>query len=235
MGITTSRGNTATALQYDNSGRLVEYRDAAGAQRKYEHDATGLRSVTGPEGDTLRYEYDRAGRIAALRYDDKGRASTKKYKYDDAGRVTETTNEDGTVEQFQYDATGRLLTKRDRFGSTYKYQYADNGRFAAIEGPFGTERWKYDSQGRMVEHADPAEGVFRFEYADKEDQVTVIDPGGSRMRVTTNAAGQPLLVEDAAGGRIHTSMTKTAGWRKRARRATGSSSATTTRSAVSPS
>jgi YD repeat-containing protein len=189
--------------RYDRDGRLLARWDADGSETRYEYTQAGaLAAIASPSGARLEYQRDAAGRTASIAHTYQGRRAVVSYAYDDAGRVTRHTREDGTSESYGYDASGRLVERTSPLDNHYRYQYDDHGRIAAIEGPFGTERFEYDAAGRITEHADPVQGTFRFEYSDRPDAITTIDPNGARTRVSLNAQGQPVQIEDPQGDKI---------------------------------
>lgn len=163
-------GRAETAARYDADGRLttlttvVESRTVL--ELHYAYDVVGRivrfeRRDAGGEPAVVEYEYDAAGRIAAVH---QGSARTE-YGYDEAGNRTAVTADGGTVTA-SYDERDRLLA----FG-TARYTHDPDGTLRTRSGPDGTATYDFDDLGalRSVVLADGR----RVEY--------VVDAGGRRI------------------------------------------------------
>jgi RHS repeat-associated protein len=158
---------------------------------------------------TLRYQYDPAGRLAAITMP--GNLTTR-LGYDAAGRLVQRVLPDGSRLTSEQDTEGRLLAEA---------RYADAGPGAA---PLSLSRFQYDEEGRLQQVRDSVGVVGKLEYTnadqvarltnalgaatqfDYDDNgllVARIDAADSAdaatRRLTRDSHGQPTLLEDANG------------------------------------
>lgn len=126
-------GNYAAALNYDNLGRLTEFRDSAAnvAIEHYTYDATGNRLSFANAGATTPYGYDATShRLTSVgsfsrSYDAVGNSisvlsGAKSYAYNQANRLSQVKLGTATVQNYAYNARGeRVQRGLDTTSSTY--------------------------------------------------------------------------------------------------------------------
>lgn len=164
-----THGNLATAVDasgtttfvYDTADRLtkVTYPDAKFLQFTYNAGGQRTKSVD-QTGYTLNYQYDAAGRLAALK--DGSNTSVVSYVYDTAGRLSEKDLGNGTYTTYQYDAAGELLhlvnhaprptpNQAGPVNSFFDYTYDNLGRVATQTNSDGAWVYTYDAVGELTQ------------------------------------------------------------------------------------
>jgi RHS repeat-associated protein len=142
------------ALTYDTSDRLTRIDYPGGRWLQFSYDAGGRRSqMVDQDGFTVKYTYDVAGRLTALR--DATDAIINSYTYDAAGRVIREDKGNGTFSEYSFDAAGRIIsiTHRDPGGainSQYGYAYDVLGRRVGMTAPEGAWTYTYDLAGQLT-------------------------------------------------------------------------------------
>ena len=218
----------ASALRWDEEGRLVEVAGAEGA----------LRVTHGPQGPTtvtlgatvLRRTFDAEGRL--LREELPGDAAH--YARDAAGRVESITDARGQTVRIERDAQGQPVTLTraggatrvawDQDGRPQRVTHADGthtvvthgadgGLLLSQTGPEGVRRLvQQDAQGRVVETRDGVGRVDRFQRDARGDLLRLERGGELLLELTRDAAGRPCAVRDGVGNVSSWSRTPR-GWR----------------------
>lgn len=184
----------SVALQYEaGSRRLVQvtthYRDAAGA---------ALSRVR------VRYEYDAAGRLAAVHTDlspeDRqaadGRIYTVRYGYDTAGRVASVVQGDGSALAVEYDDAGRVRRLTDALGRVTTLSYDSVARRTTVTDALGQATvLAFDAADRLVEISGAAIGGASLR------QAFAYDADGDLV-ASRNAAGEETVFEHTASGAL---------------------------------
>ena len=168
-----------------SSGKLVEsctyYRDGS------------LRSLTDASGKTVRYEYDDAGRLEALRDEEDGLLAG--YRYTAAGRIREVITKGGIKTTYAYDEDGNIsrLTIGDGTQDGLLYDafllYDLNGNRTKKSG----ERLQADGErGKMSV-------TFRY---DSMNRLTGEDREGAGERYAYDLCGNRLSKEQYRKGAV---------------------------------
>ena len=168
-----------------SSGKLVEsctyYRDGS------------LRSLTDASGKTVRYEYDDAGRLEALRDEEDGLLA--EYRYTAAGRIREVITKGGIKTAYAYDEDGNIsrLTIGDGTQDGLLYDafllYDLNGNRTKKSG----ERLQADGErGKMSV-------TFRY---DSMNRLTGEDREGAGERYAYDLCGNRLSKEQYRKGAV---------------------------------
>lgn len=121
-------------FSWDKNSNLLTATNALGTT-SYEYNANNAttRYRTGT-GESLSYEYDRAGRITAqiLSNDSGSQRATSRYEYDEAGRLLSITDHQNRKTLFSYDRAGRMQTRTQPNGITATYSYDLRDQITAI-------------------------------------------------------------------------------------------------------
>ena len=169
--ITKSSDGVATALGYDNYGRLTEKNDGA-TRTIYGYDTNDrVNSIVHSKtvgGQTLHqesYNYDPANNLnwklvnsvlTSYTYDSIDQLKTENssslsntYNYDNNGNRTSRISNAGT-DTYTYDYGDKLtgITRSYGASSTYTYDYC--GRTSTIAGPGGTRIFNWDFEDRLT-------------------------------------------------------------------------------------
>lgn len=215
---------------YDAAGRQVRSTDAAGAVTSTVYDAAGnvlkrtqhatLNSTTADGDDrSIRFAYDRAGRLI---YTIDAIGALQETKYDDAGRIVErtrfarvpplgtgnydvktiqgllVTNPADQKEKFEYDAAGRQVRAIDALGFSETYAYDKAGNRTSFTNKKGdTWTYVYDAMGRMTEEKSPLVAL-AWQATEGSVSVSVAD-GRVVTRMAYDALGQLVSRTEAAG------------------------------------
>ncbi|MGD9723617.1 MAG: putative Ig domain-containing protein [Pirellulales bacterium] len=158
-----------TTAHYDAGGQQDQTTDARGLSMRYEYDKAGrltktIAQVSGPDIET-RTEYDKLGRRTA---EIDARGLRTEYKYDDLGRLTEVW-----LPSITDGSTGSTTGQ-----AKYKYLYDKYGNQVAITDPENhTTRFTYDAHGRQLTRTLPI-GVATTGNPDDFQESFQYDPHG---------------------------------------------------------
>ncbi|MGQ7829974.1 LysM peptidoglycan-binding domain-containing protein [Altererythrobacter sp. Z27] len=174
-------------IAYDGSGRVssVTQQVAAGDVRVTSLSyGSGFTSVTGPDGQVTRLDYDAAGQLTKITappafvgaaaqvvqfaYDVDGNlvsvtdaaGKVTRYSYDEFGNVTKIIDPNfNTVERW-YDAGNRLVRERTYGSDAASSSVEQNSRFA-YDGE-GHLRYSIDRDGRVIEYGYNSQGELQY-------------------------------------------------------------------------
>jgi len=197
-----------TLYEYDALNRIIsqtlDYGGAIAAGTvRYEDDSAGQRiKTTYPDGENIRYRYDKAGRL--IRVEDF--AGTTIYTRDAAGRKTKMDYPNGATVAYEYDdnnrTTGLRVTDPDGrvfVDRTYTYDETGN-KTGEIHAEDDTDRdIQYDALNRItsVTYHWPETEVYQYTY----------DPAGNRLTETVNGEVTTFVYD--ADGRVIQQITPT--------------------------
>jgi RHS repeat-associated protein len=219
VGVTVSAGGVSQyelALIRDQLGRVVERTETfAGSDsvvRAYEYDRAGRLAAVRDDGHLTSYEYDLAGNLVA---ETSPGGSTVDTRYDERDALVER---DGV--RYRYDAAGRLAAAGD-----VEFEYDRLGNLLTVTGGPGPEiTYEVDGAGRRV--AKRVDGrlvqgfayhdalrpaaeldatgavVARFVYGPSAWTLSYVERGGATLLVVTDQTGTPRLLVDAGSGEI---------------------------------
>ncbi|MCC7339273.1 MAG: hypothetical protein IT422_29625, partial [Pirellulaceae bacterium] len=181
---------------YDSSGNLIRAEGAGGiASYDYDSDSQRLVKISDPQGHTLSFTYDLAGRRASSTDQTGYRLG---YSYDAAGRLQQIADSNGSTQvRYDYDESGFLSRKTLGNGVYTSFRYDANGQLLSLENTAPDHSllsrfdYTYDSQG-MRTSMRTLEGLWSYEYDDLGQLTKWVNPQG---RITT-------IVYDAAGNRV---------------------------------
>ncbi|EIQ00176.1 Rhs family protein [Opitutaceae bacterium TAV1] len=146
VSFTDSRGHT-TKRYYDAEGRLALVIDPLNQWTIYRYNA--VNEVTGwidPRGNALWLERDAMGRIVRQ---DNALGQTLRWTYDSAGRLATRANGEQTA-RYTYDAAGRLTAIDYGRGQVVTYERDGLGRLVSARTAEITTRYTYDALDRVT-------------------------------------------------------------------------------------
>ncbi|MFJ3450219.1 RHS repeat-associated core domain-containing protein [Pseudomonas sichuanensis] len=209
---------TEERFERDAEGRLLAHVDALDRSTTWSYTHAGLPSErVDAAGYTLRYHWDKLGRLVCL---DNQNGSRAAFCYDLVGRLSQETGFDGLAKHYRYDVhTGRLaftqvgqrrVTIRfDRMGRLIErtaslgeqvesehYAYNGNGQLLQARNAVSMLQWFHDQAGNMVrEHlhylgiGTPMVAVWQHEYDALNQRVATIRPDGHKVSWLTYGSG----------------------------------------------
>ncbi len=193
-------GNTYR-YKYNQNKQLIEKTTPSGAKTTYSYEKGRLSKVTYPNGGSVSYRYDAAGRLIEETKEPLGATTT--YQYDDADRLIAVTDPMGNTIRYGYDMRGNKIYTIDAKGYMTKYLYDGNNNLIKTIYPDGTETtYEYDGEDRIktITYANGATN--KFEY-DALGRVTKqIDAMGNFVAFTYDALGNVLQKTDRDGNII---------------------------------
>lgn len=178
----------ATEYVTDSIGRLMVRRDPLGNQTTYTYDAQLITSITDPLGNTIRFEYDDAGRL--IRQIDPLGGVTQ-YGYDALGRRTTETDPLGRTQTTTYRADGLIESITDAAGNVTRFEYDLTDNQTAVIDPLGQRTaFAYDALGRQIRKTDPIGYSATYAYDAVGNLIEVLDRNDRLRRFTYNEIDQ---------------------------------------------
>ncbi|WP_179107072.1 DUF6531 domain-containing protein, partial [Variovorax sp. KK3] len=196
---TYRRAQDDTLMQFDDNGRLQSVTQRNGWRTTYRHSYWGLASIQNPFGANLLLDYDRQGRLTAVRREP-GIGSVS-FSYDTAGRLASVQYQDGQRRSYLYEnaafphaLTGILDESGARVSS---FTYDPQGRAIVTERALGADRHQvsYVTDGQ-AEVVDPLGTRRSFSYATAQGQLSVT---GASLPSAGSEADAASRVQDASG------------------------------------
>lgn len=210
--ITAGPNSRTASWAYDSSGRfLTSKTDIESLQTTFAYYPNGtLKTETNPYGQTSTYEYDSWFRkIKTTDYLQK----TIAYGYTkDTGNnttVLSAVSSDGTATSDVYNQFGRKIieTVKANINGIFiskNYSYNIYGKVTEEGMPYNPNpirksQTKYDNYGRVKESISPTNQIATFTYS---GLTTFVDDGSKTKKVTKDAIGNIIEVNDGVGGII---------------------------------
>ncbi len=108
------------------------------------------------------YEYDELGRQISMTGNN---GQHVRYAYDAEGRLTRTIDSQGRTTHLEYDPRGRLLKQVDAAGGTTSFAYDIGDNLTQVTDPRGlTTRYDYDGFGQLWKQNSPDTGTTTHQY-----------------------------------------------------------------------
>ncbi|WP_171906854.1 DUF6531 domain-containing protein [Jiangella alba] len=205
----------------DASGKVTAIALSDGRSVSYGYTGDLLTSVTDVRGGVTEYEYDAAGRLAAITdplgnevmrstYDAQGRVISQvdagggtwgfEYVDDGAYQTTRTTDPRGGVSRDVY-YNNVLVESETAGGAITTYQYDERLRLAATVDPHGrTTRHTYDANDNLLSTTHPNGDREAFTYSSGGDLLTETSPEGRKTTYTYDANHRVATTTDPNGG-----------------------------------
>lgn len=134
--------------KYDNSGRLIEKVFSSGESHTFSYRGDQLISIASPRFKQ-EYGYDKQGRVSTM--EDKVLGLTVRWDYDRFGRVKAVSSRDIGKIEYQYDQAGRIKTIIDPDSEKTQYSYDLSGRVKEIKYPNGVDqKYSYNEKINAV-------------------------------------------------------------------------------------
>ncbi|GAA2710696.1 DUF6531 domain-containing protein [Actinoplanes palleronii] len=166
--------------RYDDAGRVVEVRFGDAAVR-YRYDGANRTpsDIVDGEGGVTRLEV--RGDLVHRIVDPDG--VTVDFGFDDAGRLVATTDADGNTARLERDGLGRVVAAITPLGRRTTFEYGPGGHLVAQTDPDGA-RWQceYSRAGRATARIDPLGARHEFHHGPHGEVEASRDPLG---RITT--------------------------------------------------
>lgn len=166
--------------ELDGAPRVTEHDTSDGEHYRFDYDfAAGTTTVTGRQGESWQWWYDRETYITAHRTPGGGMyrftynedhfpvnielpgGRTVAYEYDIQNRVLKTTDPEGRVTQTQWNGEFDEITRTALDDdAVWKTQYNAHGQPVQETDPEGrVTQYAYDEQGQMCSRTDAADGT----------------------------------------------------------------------------
>nr|WP_315403945.1 RHS repeat-associated core domain-containing protein [uncultured Pseudomonas sp.] len=212
---------TEERFERDAESRLLAHVDALDRCTTWTYTVAGLLAerVDAAE-NTLRYRWDKLGRLTGLENENESHAS---FRYDPVGRLLEESGFDGLTTRYQYDTnTGRLTSThvgQRRLDVTFDpvgrlisrvasqgdqreeetFAYDGNGRLIQAINAASKLQWFHDEAGNLVrEHqhylatGTPMVAVWQHEYDALNLRTSTTRPDGHKVSWLTYGSGHLL-------------------------------------------
>lgn len=175
-----------TTNTYNVRGQLLSTSNARGEVTTYAYDTSGyLLAIDGSlpgDGDTIRYGYDRFGRIRSVTDTD---GYTLAYSYDNLDRLTNVSYPDGTFTtvtfnkldrenvrdrlgretRFEFNPIRQLISVTDPLRRVTRFDYCNCGALTGLVDPMGRRTsWRYDIQSRLISKEYVDGSTIQYEY-----------------------------------------------------------------------
>lgn len=146
-----------TRMEYDDLGRTRKVTDHKDREVSYEYGRLNeRRSITYPDGKTVRYDYDDGFHLTEVQ----GPDTRVNYQYDKRGYLTEKVFENGIKTTYGYDETGQpnRLTHWNRNEKLDEYQYTYDAmgnkvgivkQRSGLKRESGNYQYQYDALNRL--------------------------------------------------------------------------------------
>jgi len=215
--ISTASGSLR--LDYNRDGFIEEITDQSGRSVEYDYDNLDLTAFTGPDGETITYDYDSEHHLTEVKsprgdgsyvnqYDDLGRVIKQTdprrgiytFDYNDAAKTTTITDQLQRVTVNRYDDRLRMIEKTDPLGQTEYFTYDDDNNVTSYTDKKGyTYDYQYDHRGNVLQITDPLQRVTRFSYNSLNKPVLMVLPDSREYHYDYDDAGNLLTATDPLG------------------------------------
>jgi RHS repeat-associated protein len=195
---TDRRGNIRSTLYHTILNLPVLKKDALGNETYYSYDRNGnLKKVTYPDGTSISYTYDRAGRMVSTTAQN---GLVTKLSYDGNGNIIRINDDETRVYQFKYDLNNRIVSAEDPLGGITLYSYDGAGNQKKVtDAESNATGYAYDAAGRLKEVTDALNGTVTAEYDLNGNTLKTTDQNGTSTSYHYDVIGQVLAEVDAAG------------------------------------
>jgi len=201
--ITGGSGETY-AYTYNDSGNVTGVEDPLRRDTRFTYTTTldDLSSVTDARGNGMDYEYDAAGNLESITYEDE---TSESFTYDASGNVLTWTNRRGDTVAYTYDAAGQLISKD--YPNTpeidYLYTYDIAGNLLSATGPEGTTLMTYEPDTDWLARIEyPGGRWFAFDYDNAGRRTRRTDQDGNEVNYLYDPVGRLDEMRDGTNNLI---------------------------------
>ncbi len=206
--------------ELDGALRVTEHDTSDGEHYRFDYDfAAGTTTVTGRQGESWQWWYDRETYITAHRTPGGGMyrftynedhfpvnielpgGRTVAYEYDIQNRVVKTTDPEGRVTQTQWNGEFDEITRTALDDdAVWKTQYNAHGQPVQETDPEGrVTQYAYDEQGQMCSRTDAAGGTGVTAFDSRGQMTRYTDCSGRSTGYDHDEDGNLTRVTDAEG------------------------------------
>ncbi len=184
------------AGQTSPSGRMMSASQIP-VQTVYGQTFYDAETITQPDGNTIRYEYDANGLRTAM-IDQANRRW--EYEYDSNGHMTATVSPNGGRYEIERSASCQVTAVRDPDGRRTQYVRDNLNREVAVIQPNGENFQKtWDLNGRLTSRTTANGDVTTFNYDANGNRRTIVSPDGSTITTRYDLMDRVLELESPAG------------------------------------
>ncbi|WCM98319.1 DUF6531 domain-containing protein [Acidovorax sp. GBBC 1281] len=220
LACSTPSGAT-TMFQYDENGLQSGVVDPLGRLTRMLWDSQWFEPlrITGPDGATWRYEYDRQGLpvqetapdggVTEYAHDADGQliqirdalGGHKNLVWNERGLLARYTDCSGQATHYAWDGWGNLLAVTDALGQKTKSIFDARGRLVSLQLADGSSQgFAYDAGGRLVEHTDALARATRYGHNARGQLLWRRDAQGRDIGMAHDAAHRLSALSTENGG-----------------------------------
>ena len=201
--------NQTTSMTYNVAGKVTSITDPLNRTVTMDYEPIvgcgpcrgmgyiKLKSITDPEGNQTKMEYDEVGNL--IKTTDPLNNSVF-YEYNAHKQVTKITDSKGRFVRYNYDAIGNPIELIDKKGNSTTYEYNTLNRVTLITYATGaTKRLFYDAVGNLTKEIDAFNKETRYVYNINDRVIKSVDALGNTTEVEYNVLGEVTSVKDANG------------------------------------
>ena len=187
-------GESVLLFSYDKKGILNKVKDHTGREVVYRYEEREgkeyLTSVTGADGNTVRYTYGLTDKMRSL---ENGRGiTTIVNEYDEKGRVIKQTYPDKGEALWKYDDKNKQVTFTEQNGNQIVYEHDSLYRNVKTIYADSEEIYEYNVRNQRTGYTDRNGNKYRFSYDAKGNLTQSITPDRTKTNMTYDAGGRLL-------------------------------------------
>lgn len=204
---------------YDETGNLIEARDALNQPFRYEYIRHLLSRETNRNGLSFYFEYNGIDELAKC-YHTWGDGGIYNHKlqyfeaytivenslgyqttyFHEGGLVRKTIDPNGGVSSTNYNEFDELISERNQLGFGPTYAYDDSGnQILALDANGAATRLEYNNQNQVIKATDRVGGEWAWQYDSKGNLLQKIDPLGCITKYAYSAGLLSEMINPAGG------------------------------------
>lgn len=196
MGVIDSDANVLFRNRYDDYHRVISQTDALSNTISLQYDlpASGVTTVTDPQGSNAKYYFDRFHRTTAQV---SPLNEVIAYLYDTVGNLKTVIDPAFGTWKFAYDSSNNPLTVVDPLSHTIQISYtASHLPTTIVDGNGNVTSLVYDADGNLVRQTNALGHTTLYTYTNGS-LTSMSDPLGHTEYYTNDSAGRRLTRRDA--------------------------------------
>ena len=195
-----AKNETVAEFAYDDLGRIVTAKDAAGNVTRYGYTGRGeLGTIIDPEGGKTVLAYDEFGRRTSVTRNN----LKESVEYDPAGHVSALVAADGSRTEMNFDKTGQIsgIKRNGKLQTEYVRDAA--GKIVGEKDALGrVKKLERDERGNLLAETAANGSVTHYEYDDQNRCVAQIDGNGNKITFAYDLADRLVKQVNALGGTL---------------------------------